>query len=514
MYALLIASLVAAPSVASDPSDEQAPVLAPSSNLSMSAWSRGSTTLRADWKTFGNGPTHTGYYPDVVHAAPITAGWSATLNGNLQQVAVAEGRVFVTPWQYFSSAWLAALDESTGTQLWSYPFATCYSINPPTFDSGHVYVQRGDHGNDTQLYSFHADTGVPFWVAPHSAQWERYLAPTVADGKVWVNGGYYGGMYGFQQSDGQQLFFQASLPQYDNWTPSFFAGTLYSWVEGVLRGHDRTTGAIQWSVNFGWNWAGWSMNRTSAIANSRAFLIGNPNLYAIDLSTQQAAWSANGNFTGTPAVADGVVYAINGTVVNAYDAWDGSYRGVYVGENGLIDQPLVTDDAVLFASDARTFVFDRASYQPVTTIPYGGHLSIANGRLYIATSAGVLRTYDFTSSPAPLANLAAEWEPWVAVSGSAGHFTSRVTIQNVGARESRDFFTALAISADTRFDAGDPVWRLVKLPSLPVGGTMSATVELTTNASLAGKYVLLVPDSKQRIDETNESNTAPSSRIP
>ena len=148
--------------------------------------------------------------------ASLRADWRQSPTG--LQVAVAEGRVFVTPLQYFGSAWLA----------------------------------------------------------PHEAQSEQYLAPTVAGGKVWVSGGYYGGMYGFQQSNGQQLFFQSGLPRNDDWTPSFYAGTLYSWVAGVLRGHERNTGLTQWSTDFGWIAGDGSMNRTSAVANSRAFLMAIP----------------------------------------------------------------------------------------------------------------------------------------------------------------------------------------------------------------------------------------------
>ena len=186
---------------------------------------------------------------------------------------------------------------------------------------------------------------------------------------------------------------------------------------------------------------------------------------------------------------------------------------MYVGETGLQGQPIVTDDALLFDSGAKTFIYDRATFQPVATIPFGGSLSIANGRLYIATSTGALRTFSFTQSPAPLANLSAEWEPWTLVAGTSNRYTSRVTIQNVGARESRDFQATLAISADTRLDGGDVIWRKVKLASLPVGAALSATVELTSNASLSGKYVLLEPDSDQRVVVTNEFNTAPSSKI-
>jgi hypothetical protein len=492
-----------------------APALAqvPVPSLRVGDWTSGAVSLRADWKTFGNGPSHTGYFPDVLLGGSFSAGWAATLGAgqSLQQVAVEGGRVFATPWQYFSQAWLKGVDESSGAVLWTYPFSSCYSINPPTCEGGYVYVQRGDHGSDTHLWSFHGDTGVPYWVSPHAAQWERYLAPTIADGKVWVDGGYYGGMYGFQQSDGQQLFFYSALAQYDQWTPSWFAGRIYSFVEGRLTEHDPATGALQWSTNLGWNWAGWSMNRTSAIANSRAFVVGNPNLYAIDLSTQTTAWSVNGSFNGTPAVANGVVYALADSLVKAYDAWDGSYLGVYVGEQGILDQVLVTDDSLVFATPAKTFVYDRASYQVHQTIPFGGHVSLANGRLYLAGSTGDLRTYVLSGNAAPRANLIAEWEPWRPQAGN--HRTSRVTITNTGAYESRRYRVVLALSTDTKYDAGDLVLRRVKQDPLGIGQTLSATVDLAVDPSVLGKFLLLVPDEAGAVPETNENNVVPSDRV-
>ena len=68
--------------------------------------------------------------------------------------------------------------------------------------------------------------------APHSAQWERYYAPTIYDGSVYVNGGYYGGMYGFDAFGGAQQWFN-SLPQYDEWTPAVEADLADA--QGIMR---------------------------------------------------------------------------------------------------------------------------------------------------------------------------------------------------------------------------------------------------------------------------------------
>lgn len=481
-------------------------------NTLVGPWSSTTTALRVDWPTFGNGPTHTGYYPDVVATGQFTPEWSVNLGEEIQQVAVGAGRVYATPWQYFGDAWLATLDAASGSELWRYTFSTCYSINPPTFADDHVLVQRGDHSTDTQIWSFYADTGIPYWVTPHSAQWERYMAPTVADGKVFVDGGYYGGMYGFQESDGSQLFYDYE-PQYDGWTPTYYAGRLYSWVEGVLQQYDPTSGTVSWSLDLGWNWNGWTMGRTSATANGRAFLVGNPNLYAVDLSTRALAWSVNGNFTGTPAVANGIVYAIDGSFVKAYDAWSGSYVGVYVGDQTLIDQPIVTDDAVVFASPSHTYVYDRATYALRRNIPFGGHLTLADGRLFIATGDGFVRSYVAGADASPLPNLVADWEPWDASALPGTVLSTHLSVTNFGSVPSLPCRMVLILSADTQRDAGDRVIRLMPLPSVAPGETLRAQVQLSPAQAPNANYVLAIPDASNHVLETNEANVFPSGRI-
>ena len=169
------------------------------------------TSLAGDWATFGNGPAHSGYFPGGLGNASFSTRWVTNIAGiseALQQVAVGGGKIFVTPIQYFATSYLAALNEADGHPLWKYDFVSAYAINPPTYDSGNVYVQRSD-SSSTALWSFDATTGVTNWVTRHGAQFENYFAPTVAAGHVWVNGGTYGGMYGFNQATGAQLFYQS-----------------------------------------------------------------------------------------------------------------------------------------------------------------------------------------------------------------------------------------------------------------------------------------------------------------
>jgi outer membrane protein assembly factor BamB len=173
-----------------------------------------------EWKTFGNGPSHTGFYPAAFGSASIVAGWSKTLGAPLNQVAVSGNTIYLTTNPYFGpGTFAAALRITDGTELWRYPLPQAYSLNPPTYDPGRVLFQRCDNSGDTYLYSLDSATGGLQWAAPHAAQWERYQAPTVFGDGVWINGGTYGGMYGFNLATGSQRFF-VSLPQEDLWTPA------------------------------------------------------------------------------------------------------------------------------------------------------------------------------------------------------------------------------------------------------------------------------------------------------
>lgn len=370
-----------------------------------------SNSFGRDWPTFGNGPDHTGRYPGSLGSQTFVLRWSQAVGAAMNPLAVAEGKVFYSitgNWNNFMYAF--ALDANTGAEVWRSQFNPASSLNPPTYFKGSVYLQRGNNGGDTQLWALNSSDGTVRWQAPHAAQWERYLAPAVSDSGVFVDGGTYGGIYGFNQNTGTQKFF-VGLDQYDQWTPSLFEGGLYSFMVGKFRNHDMASGTVNWTLDFGWNWAGYSMNRTVAFDSGRAYLVndsvGGNELICIDLAAHSVLWRTQAAFTGTPAIGNGIVYALAGGVVKSYGASSGQWLGDFTatGETALANAPIVTNDLLLAASTTKTYIFKLATRQLQQTINFGSQMALADGVLYMACSDNTIRAYGrtVTGNNAPVA---------------------------------------------------------------------------------------------------------------
>ncbi|MEM8679636.1 MAG: PQQ-binding-like beta-propeller repeat protein, partial [Planctomycetota bacterium] len=350
--------------------------------------------LAGDWHTFGNGPSHAGYFAGHFGEEPEAAlRWRAPLGTGLSQVSVADGRVYATR-DSIGDRYAVALDEETGDELWRESFGQRDSISPPTFANGNVYFQR--EGYPTYLWSLDAETGLANWNVPHSAPWRLFFGPTVADGQVWVNGD--DGMFGFDQATGDQLFFQ-ELETYDAWAPSYHDGQIYTFVDGVFAEHHPTTGLVQSSTDLGWGYSGSLRDSTAAIADGTAYLIGSPGLYAIDLDTQAIRWQHDTLHHGRPAIAGDTVYALSEGVLHSYDAATGETKGTFATTADLIaQQPIVTDDAVIVRTQLATHIFARSSRAELLSIPEAGPLSLANDTLFISTPDS-LAAYDLLLLP-------------------------------------------------------------------------------------------------------------------
>ena len=84
-----------------------------------------------------------------------------------------------------------------------------FSLDLPDFNSGNVYVQSETGNESGLLWSFNAEHGRRrlgrFPSAPNGMVTMLRQLPT---GAIWVDGGHYGGMYGYNQATGAQLFFK------------------------------------------------------------------------------------------------------------------------------------------------------------------------------------------------------------------------------------------------------------------------------------------------------------------
>lgn len=360
-----------------------------------------SPAIPAAWTTWGNGPAHTGRVAGAIGQRTPSLAWSQSSSLRLAQAVIAGGRIYVSRGYYFSALDLRALSASDGTQLWQRPFASGHTLTAPTLVDGTLYLQRGNHASDTQLWAIDAADGSVRWSAPFGAQWEDYLAPCVADGGVFINGGSYGGMYGFTAATGAQRFF-APLAQYDEWTPVHADGRLYSWVAGGFREHDPQTGAVLRQCTVPWRWNGWSMQTAAAIAGGKAVLRSTSGLYAIDLASFTVAWSSPvTSYVGTPAIADGLVYALTTTGLEVRTLAEGVLVQQRTDLAGIDGQPVVADDVVVVSSSALTLILRRDDLGTAAQLPYGGSVSLGEDRLVIA-GATALACYAF-AAPAPVA---------------------------------------------------------------------------------------------------------------
>ena len=328
-------------------------------------------------------------------------------NFNVSQAAVGGGRAFVTVGWYFGPMSVRSLDANTGLPLWTNNLAPADAINPPTYHDGAVYVQwsAGGAANSSKLFKFDAVSRATNWTASFTSQGSKYLAPILVDGTVYADTGYYVELTGYNRTNGATRF---SVPLIgngcDEWTPAYYGNKVYTWVNGFFSEHNPATGGRNWTLtNATQNEFLYSMERTLAIADGRAYFTSTTKLMAVDLATQQNLWQITGPFSGTPAVANGKVYAISNGVVAAYTT-NGTYVNTYIGTNGssFSDQLIVTDDVLIVAGTYGVYVFklaDATIQQYITSfrIPcycyYASKISLANNTLYISSGDSSLYAY-------------------------------------------------------------------------------------------------------------------------
>jgi hypothetical protein len=372
-------------------------------------------TLTGDWPTYGAGPAHTGYLPGRLNGLPFVLKWKSPMQysqnsyGNvLSQAAVGGGRLFVSVGYYSSGISVRALDANTGQPLWT-NWPGVVFLSPPTYDSGAVYVQQDNAANTSSyLSSFDAGTGYTNWSVPYVSQVYQHLAPVAAGGQIFADTGYYHGLTGFDEAGGYQEWF-VQLGGSDQWTPAYYNGEVYTWL-GSFAEWDPASGNNNWTLSN--SVSGAASSRTVAIDNGRAYFIGD-SLYCVNLATQTNAWSVSGGFSGTPAIANGIVYAISNKVVSAFTT-----NGVFVrqydanpgGYENLFGPLIVTDDALIATGEFGIYVFRLAdgsvqqqisSYSgPPSDLYYGDTVSLANNILYVTSTDGNVYAYTPASTTA------------------------------------------------------------------------------------------------------------------
>lgn len=354
------------------------------------------------WPTLGGDRLHSGFNSLETGRPPLKKVWEVTLSKIGLPPIVTDGvRVYASEGTYYDTnpSYVWALSPTDGHTLWSHDFGQTESLGQPTVDSGHVYVASG--GYPGHMHSLDATSGAVNWDQSFDSQAMQYWAPLVVGGHVYAEGGRYGGLVAFDQWSGAPLFADTTLEQYDRWSPMFLGSKVYTFVGGNLRAHDALTGSHLSTYSVDWNWPGWVSLWTSPVSDgTKIYVISPPNLYAFLPSQSTPVWTAKGgiytNFSGMPAVANGVVYSTSNGHLRATDATSGIDQWTFAGDNALWHAPVIAGQWVYVASSANVYAVDVSTHLSVWTAPTGGWLAVAGGNLYVAQSNGSLTAYGLT----------------------------------------------------------------------------------------------------------------------
>jgi outer membrane protein assembly factor BamB len=345
----------------------------------------GSTPQAIEWHSHQGDENHTGYTPLILAPENFSFLWQQQWNSlsAIDPVTATTDKVFVTSADY-SNPEIYALDSSNGEILWNLSYNGINSIDPPAYYDGRVYFQTGGH-DDSYLRAVDENTGELLFASAYGNQWSSYLAPTFYDGSVYVAGGYYGGVYAFDASSGQQTWY-ATGPQYDGFTPTVDEDYVYAFTER-LDVYQRSTGDLVYTLDINdFSWGGYELNSSAIKTPSNNLVVNRHGSMAlISLNDRAVVWQRpNSNFLSQPALGTNVVYAISNGTLYAIDETTGEDLWLW-SEADLTSNVVVTKSHIFVSSDSQTFAIDVNTQQTVWSYNAGGKLSLAsNGQLYIA----------------------------------------------------------------------------------------------------------------------------------
>lgn len=363
-----------------------------------------------EWSTYQGNVGHTGYVPVTLDPNKFMPRWNwsnptATVNSGtnvLTKATTGSGKVVIASTGFATQSnqtYLYALNESTGAIEWQYNFGVLSRVNDPSVTDGRVFVASSGH-SDTFMWSFDVDAGTFKYKTAFESQWERYLAPTVKNGYLYTNGGYFGGMYRFKEATGKLNWF-ANLEQYDGWSPSIDDNYAYAYTGDKLHAVNLSTGLTAFTLaNTGATLTTGATpvlpgDGTALIVDSKssAYSVFSFHLIRYDLNTRAELWRTTGSFGSDPAVAANVVYVLN-TQSNALEAyrlsngallwsWSPSDPNEKVAAGFNL---IVTNNLLFVGSTDATYAIDLITHQSVWSNPHTGSLSLSSNKMLYITS--------------------------------------------------------------------------------------------------------------------------------
>jgi outer membrane protein assembly factor BamB len=324
---------------------------------------------------------HSGVQADAALAPPLVRRWQVSLPGAVSYPLIAQGMVYVTIGiPYTGKTMLYALDQSTGSVVWSQPLP--YSLLPwanAAYDAGRIYVIASSNPiccHNSSMNAYDAATGAPLWTTELYGSFMFSSAPTAANGVVYTGGAGDGStVYAVDEATGRLLGNHSVLGG-DHSSPALSdTGVFVSYACNQAYGFSQRTLAPLWHYSTDCYGGG---GRTVVYANGRVYTRD----YLGNLILDAATGSLLGSFTsGGPYVTTAAAPAIDQnnivmltwptfspdlTTLSSQSLADGSTRWTFRGDGQLDTAPIVlstptgefvvegSSTGMLYALDATT----------------------------------------------------------------------------------------------------------------------------------------------------------------
>jgi outer membrane protein assembly factor BamB len=310
-----------------------------------------------------NNTVHDGFDPASPLVPPLEVKWSRDLSASgvtsISYPLIAQGLVFVTTATANFDNALLALDEQTGTPVWSADVGGTNFANA-AYDSGKVFVVNGDG----LMKAFDAATGSLLWSVSLPGQYSFTSPPTAMNGIVFTGGAGSGGtVYAVDETNGGVLW-TMPVENGDHSSPAVTQGRVFvSYACPQAYGFDAPSGQQLWNYSSCCEGGG---GKTPVVHAEQVYVRDDfcDQTSGLVLDANTGAMIRGFDSDRPPAFFGDVALFLQSGTLRAVDS-NGQVLWSFAGNGDLTSAPLIVNQTIYIGSNSGTLYGLNASGQQI-----------------------------------------------------------------------------------------------------------------------------------------------------